>query len=88
MPMPGHEWSLEDARSHLGAVIDAARTAPQTLIRRGKPAAIVLAVSEYERLRQGDRPSPPGFAEMLLAMPQDDDAFPRAPAQPRAADLA
>jgi antitoxin Phd len=37
----------------------------------------VVNVAEYERLRHLERAQAPSFADVLLAMPQDDGEFPR-----------
>ena len=39
---------------------------------------MVVDITEYERLRRLERAQAPSFAELLLAMPQDDREFPRA----------
>ena len=47
-------WQLQDAKNRFSAVVDAALAGePQQVTRRGKPAVVVLAVSEYERLCRG-----------------------------------
>jgi len=38
---------------------------------------VVVDVVEYERLRQLERAQAPSFADLLLAMPQDNGEFPR-----------
>ncbi len=74
------EWQLQDAKNRFSAVVDAALAGtPQCVTRRGKPAVIVLAVEEYERLRRNGKAAAPSFVEMLLAMPQDDGEFERFP---------
>ena len=68
---------LQDAKNRFSAVVDAALAGePQQVTRRGKPAVVVLAVSEYERLCR-DQPNAPNFVDHLLAIPKapDDDAF-------------
>lgn len=70
-------WQLQDAKNRFSAVVDAALAGePQQVTRRGKPAVVVLAVSEYERLCR-DQPDVPNFVDHLLAIPKapDDDAF-------------
>ncbi len=80
-------WSVQDAKSRFSAVVAAARRGPQTVTKHGKPAVVVVDAREYERLRRLARGKAPSFAEALLAMPQDDGAFPRAKARPRDVDL-
>ena len=66
------EWPLQDAKNRFSAVVDAALAGdPQRVTRRGKPAVVVLAVEEYERLRHLEKAKAPTFAELLLAIPQD-----------------
>ena len=79
------EWSLQDAKNQFSAVVDAAlKGEPQRVTRRGKPAVIVVAVKEYERLRHLEKARAPTFADLLLAIPQDGGAFERIglPARP------
>ncbi len=54
------EWSLQDAKNKFSAVVEAARNGtPQTVTKRGKPAVVVVAVEEYERLaRKAARSAP------------------------------
>ena len=72
------EWPLQDAKNRFSAVVEAALAGdPQRVTRRGKPAVVVLAVKEYERLRQRARVNAPTFAELLLAIPRDGGEFER-----------
>ena len=65
------EWSLHDAKNRFSAVVEAAINGiPQRVTRRGKPAVMVIAVDEYERLHQFEKAAAPTFADLLLAMPQ------------------
>ncbi len=76
------EWSSQDARSRFGALVNAALAGePQTVTRRGVPAVVVMAVDDYERLCQAERPDAPTFIEHLLAIPNNgpDDLFDRGP---------
>ena len=58
------EWSMQDAKNRFSAVVNAALAGePQQVTRRGKPAVIVIAVEEYERLRQAEQASAPDFME-------------------------
>ena len=80
-------WPLQDAKNRLNAVVDAALTGtPQHLTRDGKPVVVVLAAAEYERLQRMDKASASGFADFLLAIPQDDGAFERMPPALRPTD--
>ena len=82
------EWPLQDAKNKFSAVVDAALAGePQRVTRRGRPAVVVLAVEEYERLRRLEQVSAPTFGELLLEIPQDDGEFERLPLEPRPLDL-
>jgi len=75
--MARHTWSVQDAKNRFSEVIDAARRKPQTVTKHGKPAVVVVAADEYQRLRTLQQLKAPSFAEMLLAMPQGDVEFER-----------
>jgi antitoxin Phd len=40
-----------DAKTRFGQLLDAAERAPVTVTRKGRPAAVVMSVEDYERLR-------------------------------------
>ena len=72
------EWSLQDAKNRFSAVVAAALAGePQRVTRRGRPAVMVVAVEEYERLRHLEKAKAPTFAELLLSIPQDGGEFER-----------
>ena len=72
------EWSLQDAKNRFSAVVEAAMGGdPQRVTRRGKPAVVVVAVGEYERLRHLEKATAPTFAELLLSIPRDGGEFER-----------
>ena len=75
--MTQRSWSIQDAKNRFSEVVEAARHSPQTVTKHGKPAVVVVDISEYERLRQAERAGAPSFADVLLAMPQDNGEFPR-----------
>jgi prevent-host-death family protein len=75
--MARRNWSVQDAKNRFSEVVEAARRAPQTVTKHGKPAVVVVDVAEYDRLRQLERAKAPSFVDVLLAMPQDDGEFPR-----------
>ena len=79
------DWSLHDAKNRFSAVVDAAVAGtPQRVTRRGRPAVVVLAASEYERLRRLEKTAAPMLADLLIAIPRDDEEFerPRVPFRP------
>jgi prevent-host-death family protein len=75
--MARQTWSVQDAKNRFSEVVEAARRTPQTVTKHGKPAVVVMAADEYERLRKLPQLKAPSFAEMLLAMPQGDVEFER-----------
>ena len=75
--MVQRSWSVQDAKNRFSEVVEAARRTPQTVTKHGKPAVIVVDVVEYERLRRLERASAPSFADVILAMPQDNGEFSR-----------
>jgi antitoxin Phd len=85
--MVQRSWSVQDAKNRFSEVVEAARRAPQTVTKHGKPAVVVVDVMEYERLRRLERPQAPSFSDVLLAMPQDDGEFPRGNVRMRDLDL-
>ena len=90
------DWPLRDAQNRFGDVVDAALAGePQRVTRSGKPAVVLLAEEEYERLCKGEADSAPThdgavtFVDHLLAIPKggDDFDFERWPLEPRPLDL-
>ena len=82
------EWALQDAKNRFSAVVDAALAGnPQRVTRRGKPAVVVVAVEEYERLRHLEKAEAPTLADMLLAIPRDDEEFDRFRLPPRSVEF-
>lgn len=78
------EWSLQDAKNRFSAVVNAALDGvPQRVTRRGRPAVVVLAVDEYERLRHIEKTNAPTFGELLLDIPRDGQGFERLVLAPR-----
>lgn len=75
--MPRRSWSVQDAKNQFSAVVEAARNAPQTVTKHGKPAVVVVDAADYERLRQLEQARAPSFKDHLLAMPPDDGNFER-----------
>jgi antitoxin Phd len=81
------QWSVQDAKNRFSAVIEAARREPQTVTKHGKPAVVIVAADEYERLRHIERIKAPTFSDHLLAIPADDGAFERLDARLRDIEL-
>jgi len=78
-------WTLQDAKNRFSAVVDAALAGtPQLVTRRGKPVTVMLAASDYERLKQLETLHQPSLTELLLALPQDDEPFETADLEARA----
>ena len=85
--MTRRNWSVQDAKNRFSEVVEAARRVPQTVTKHGKPAVVVVDVTEYQRLQRLDRVQAPSFAELLLAMPQDGGQFPRVKVRARDVEL-
>lgn len=81
--MAAQTWSVQDAKNRFSEVVEAARKKPQTVTKHGKPAVVVIAADEYERLRKLQHLKAPSFAEMLLAIPKGDVEFERLKAKLR-----
>ncbi|RRH90908.1 type II toxin-antitoxin system Phd/YefM family antitoxin [Mesorhizobium tamadayense] len=65
-------WHLQDAKNNLSKLVQQAREkGPQTITLRGKPAAVVLAAEDYDRLSGKTKT----LAEYLLTGPVWDDSF-------------
>jgi antitoxin Phd len=75
--MARRNWSVQDAKNRFSEVVEAARRTPQLVTKHGKPAVVVVDAAEYERLQRVERAQAPSFADVLLAMPQDNGEFPR-----------
>lgn len=80
-------WLVQDAKNRFSEVVEAARQNPQTVTKHGKPAVVVVAADEYERLRKLQQLKAPSFAELLLAMPQGKVEFDRLKATPRGVEF-
>jgi len=45
-------WNLQDAKAKFSEVVDLAQAGkPQVILRRGKPAAAVVSIDQYESLQ-------------------------------------
>jgi antitoxin Phd len=75
--MARRSWSVQDAKNRFSEVLEAARREPQTVTKHGRPAVVVLAAEEYDRLQHLKALKAPNFANHLLAMPADDGELER-----------
>lgn len=82
-------WNLQDAKNRFSAVVDAALAGqPQEVMRRGKPAVVVLSAADYARMLADSQSQRGSFRAHLLALPQaGSDPLPRAAATPRDVDF-
>ena len=44
-----------DAKNRFGQLLDAAQREPVTVTKKGRPAAVVLSIEDYERIRGAAR---------------------------------
>jgi antitoxin Phd len=76
--MKSDQWSVQDAKNKFSAVVDAAEHGKAQLVtRRGIPAAVVISVGEFEKLKQLEAQQLPTFVDHLLSMPADNGKFER-----------
>lgn len=89
--MTNPNWNLQDAKNKFSALVDAAQHGrPQTVLRRGKPVAVVLSYEDYERYTHSEAAHAPSFQEHLKAFPKSDDMMDedfKAPLQLREIEL-
>lgn len=94
-PTTASAWRLQDAKAQFSALVDnALRGVPQHVMRRGKPAVVVLSEQDFEALQRsaaGRADKPASFVEHLLAMPKAPACevadSPRQDVQPRDIDF-
>jgi prevent-host-death family protein len=67
------EWQLQTAKARFSELVQKAiDEGPQIVTRRGKPSVVVLALQEYERLRQRK----PSLKEVLMSGPEEEFDLP------------
>lgn len=85
-------YSIAQARAALPAIVDEADAGPVEITRRGKPVAVVLSLTDYERLRS----TRPTFSEAyarfregvdLTTLGLDEELTTRDPSPGRRVDL-
>jgi antitoxin Phd len=75
--MPRRSWSVQDAKNQFSAVVEAAKSDPQTVTKHGKPAVVVVDAELYERLSRLEKVKAPSFKDHLLAIPRGGEDFER-----------
>lgn len=79
-------WTLYEAKNKFSALVeDALNGQPQEVTKRGKPAVVVIAHAEYERLLETATASRGSFLDHLEAFPGEEIG--RIEARPRDVDL-
>jgi len=82
------DWKLQDAKNRFSAVVREAMAGyPQRVTRHGKPAVVVLATADYERLQRLEDANAPTLQELLLAIPQGGCELHRLTVKPRPVDF-
>lgn len=82
------DWKLQDAKNRFSAVVREAMAGyPQRVTRHGKPAVVVLATADYERLQRLEDANAPSFQELLLAIPRGGCELQRLTVKPRPVDF-
>ena len=86
--MPTKQWRLQDAKTQLSQVVEAAlQGEPQHITRRGKPVVVVLSEEAFDAFKRNAQAAAPGFVAHLLAMPRTDEDIERLPARLREVDF-
>lgn len=69
--------SLQDAKNRFSEVVAAAEAGtPQHVTKRGKPAVVVLAETEYRRLKEAEEARRGSFLDALKSGPDGDLPLP------------
>lgn len=59
-------WQLQEAKAHLSEMVqEAINHGPQEITLRGKPAAIIISIKEYQKLTKPK----PSFVEFMRSSP-------------------
>jgi antitoxin Phd len=87
--MSTRQWRLQDAKTQLSQVVEAAlQGEPQHITRRGKPAVVVLSEEAFDAFKRNAQAAAPGFVAHLLAIPKSEEDFDRLRVELREVDLA
>lgn len=86
--MSSSQWRLQDAKTQLSQVIEAAlKGEPQHITRRGKRAVVVVSEETFDAYKRNAQLAAPGFVEHLLAIPKADVDIERLPVKLRDIEL-
>jgi prevent-host-death family protein len=86
--MPPSQWRLQDAKTQLSQVVEAAMQGePQHITRRGKRAVVVVSEEVFDAFKRNAQLAAPGFVAHLLAMPKAKEDIERLPVKLREVDL-
>ena len=86
--MPPSQWRLQDAKTQLSQVVEAAMQGePQHITRRGKRAVVVVSEEVFDAFKRNAQLAAPGFVAHLLAMPKAEKDIERLPVKLREVDL-
>jgi antitoxin Phd len=59
-------WQVEDAKTHLGELLDVSlKDGPQVVARRGVDAAVLVPIEEWRRLQRRSQPTLRSFCLAL-----------------------
>lgn len=73
--MSSSQWRLQDAKTQLSQIVEAAlHGEPQHITRRGKRAVVVVSEETFDAYKRNAQLAAPGFVEHLLAIPKEADA--------------
>jgi len=80
-------WQFQEAKAKLSEVVRLAATEPQEITVRGEPAAVVLSIAEYQRLKSQKHQLPLGQFLMNSPLAGLDLDFSRDQSLPREVSL-
>ena len=80
-------WQFQEAKAKLSEVVRLAATEPQEITVRGEPAAVVISMAEYQRLKSQKQQLPLGQFLMKSPLTGLDLDFSRDKSLPREVSL-
>ena len=80
-------WQFQEARAKLSEVVRLAATEPQEITVRGEPAAVLISMAEYQRLKSQKQQLPLGQFLMKSPLAGLDLDFSRDKSLPREVSL-